>query len=63
MSVPLNAELMQNMLAMMAQQQEMMREMEEATTLKDLRLDAVKPPRYGGQVQESFALFKEQVQR
>ena len=51
------------MLAMMSQQQEMMRKMAEATTLKDLRLDAVKAPRYGGQVQESFALFKEQVQQ
>ena len=63
MSVPSNAELMANMLAMMSQQQEMIRKMAEATVLKDLRLDAVKSPRYGGQVQESFALFKEQVQR
>ena len=59
MSGPSNEELMQSMLAMMSQQQEMMRKMAEATTLKDLRLDAVKAPRYGGQVQESFALLKD----
>ena len=63
MSAPSNAELMQSMLTMMAQQQEMMRKIAEATTLKDLRLDAVKAPRYGGQVHESFAPFKEQVQQ
>ena len=63
MGEPSNAELMQSMLAMIAQQQDMMRKMAEATTLKDLRLDAVKAPRYSGQMQESFALFKEQVQQ
>ena len=48
MRVPSDAELMHNPLAMMAQQQEMMAQrqeithkMFEATTLKDLRLDAV----------------------
>ncbi|TDH66456.1 hypothetical protein CCR75_007746 [Bremia lactucae] len=34
-----------------------------ATTLKDLRLDAIKAPCYSGQMQESFALSKEQVQQ
>uniref|UniRef100_M4BBG2 Retrotransposon gag domain-containing protein n=1 Tax=Hyaloperonospora arabidopsidis (strain Emoy2) TaxID=559515 RepID=M4BBG2_HYAAE len=63
MSGPSNAELMQSMLAMMSQQQEMMKKKAEATTLKDLHLDAVKAPQYGGQVQESFALYKEQVQK
>lgn len=63
MSGPSKEELMQNMLARMAQQQEMMRKMAEATALKDLRLDPVKAPRYRGQIQESFASFKEQVQQ
>ncbi|CCI11391.1 unnamed protein product [Albugo candida] len=37
--------------------------MAEATTLKDLRLDAVQAPRYSRQMQDSFALFEEQVQQ
>ena len=48
---PSNAELMQSTFAMIKQQQDMMRNMAEATTLKNLRIDAVKAPRYSGQMQ------------
>ena len=58
-----NVELMQNMLAMMSQQKEMMRKMAEATTLKELRLNAFKASLYGGQAHDSFALFKEPLQQ
>ena len=59
-----NAELMQNMLTMMAQQHGMMRKMAGATTLKDLGVEEVKALRYEGQVHESldYVLFKEKVQ-
>ena len=52
MGDPSNVELMQSMLAMIAHQQDLMRKMAEATTLNDLRLDAVKAPRYSGQMHE-----------
>ena len=45
-----NAELMQIMLAMIAQRQDMMRKRAEATTLKDLQLDALKAPLYSDQM-------------
>ena len=51
------------MLALVAQQQEIMRKMAEVTTRKDLRLDEVREPCYSVQMQEYFALFKEQLQQ
>lgn len=58
MGVPSNVELMLNMLAMMAQQQEVMRKMDEVTTLNDLRLGEVKEPRYSGKGQESLLCLR-----
>ncbi|CCI10769.1 unnamed protein product [Albugo candida] len=50
-----------SVLAMLAQQQELMRKMAEAIMLKDIRFDEVKENRYSGQMQKWFALLKEQV--
>lgn len=52
-----------SVLAMLAQQQELMRKMAEAIMLKDIRFDEVKENRYSGQMQKWFALLKEQVQQ
>ena len=55
-----NEQLMQQMVAMIARQQEMLEKMQREPRI-DFKLEGVKLPTYSGRVEESAQLFYEQM--
>ncbi|KAF1331551.1 hypothetical protein FI667_g4286, partial [Globisporangium splendens] len=63
MGEPSSAQLLQSMLHLMDQQTKLMEAMKQSRDLAEIKLEGVKLPVYGGTMNESFQLYKEQVEQ
>ncbi|KAF1314388.1 putative Tc1like transporase, partial [Globisporangium splendens] len=63
MGEPSNAQLLQSMLQLMDQQTKLMEAMKQSRDLTEIKLEGIKLPVYGGTLNESFQLYKEQVEQ
>uniref|UniRef100_A0AAV1TGI5 CCHC-type domain-containing protein n=1 Tax=Peronospora matthiolae TaxID=2874970 RepID=A0AAV1TGI5_9STRA len=58
-----HAQLLQSMVATMEKQSLLLEQFQRSTQLSDIKLEGVKLPTYGGRLDESFLLYKEQVEQ
>uniref|UniRef100_A0AAV1U0I3 CCHC-type domain-containing protein n=1 Tax=Peronospora matthiolae TaxID=2874970 RepID=A0AAV1U0I3_9STRA len=58
-----HAQLLQSMVATMEKQSLLLEQFQRSTQLSEIKLEGVKLPTYGGRLDESFLLYKEQVEQ
>ena len=58
-----HAQLLQLMVATMEKQSRLLEQFQRSTQLSEIKLEGVKLPTYGGRLDESFHLYKEQVEQ